>query len=258
MAKKKSTPEPLSARLAPAAPSRKVRKNAVQNTPSAPITKRGIATRERIKKAAILVLETQGYRNMRLQDVAEEAGVNFSLFYHYFASKSELTHEILTEFVNSFMSVETRLTPRTDPFSAIYFANEIMANRYENSPGLMRCLVHFDEEESRFSDIFREVTLDWHKKIAKSMHKRFPDIPADEQTLLMVAYALGGMIDNFLFERFVDRNPVLVESFPDSSSVAHFLSIMWYRAVYLKNPNTDQLQNFANLKLLSWTRKARA
>jgi TetR/AcrR family transcriptional regulator, ethionamide resistance regulator len=253
MAKKKNIPAPPPLRAAIVAPNRKERKNAVQSIPSAPTTKRGVATRERLKKAAILVLERQGYRNMRLQDVAEEAGVNFSLFYHYFSGKAELTHEILTEFVDSFVSVETRQMPRSDPFSAIYFANKIMAARYENSPGLMRCLVHFDEEESRFSDIFRSVTLDWHKKIAKSMHARFPDIPGDGHTLLMVAYALGGMIDNFLFDRFVDRNPVLVEAFPDSSSVAHFLSIMWYRAVYLTNPETDQLQNFASLKLMSGT-----
>ncbi len=64
-------------RTAIAAPSRIVRKNAVQNTPSLPTTKRGVATRERLKKAAVLVLERQGYRNMRLQDVAEEAGINF-------------------------------------------------------------------------------------------------------------------------------------------------------------------------------------
>lgn len=258
MANKKSVSELLQARTAIAAPDRKARKNAVQSTPSAPTTKRGIATRERLKNAAILVLERQGYRNMRLQDVAEEAGINFSLFYHYFASKAELTHEILTEFVDSFVPAETRLISRSDPFSAIYFANETMANRYANSPGLMRCLVHFDEEERKFSDIFREVTLDWHKKIAKSMHIRFPDIPADEQTLLMVAYALGGMIDNFLFERFVDRNPVLVEAFPDTSSAAHFLSIMWYRAVYLTNPDTDQLRNFASLEMLAWSQKTSA
>jgi TetR/AcrR family transcriptional regulator, ethionamide resistance regulator len=252
MAKKKSTSESLLARIAVAAPSRKARKNAVQNTPSAPTTKRGIATRKRLKKAAILVLETQGYRNMRLQDVAEEAGVNFSLFYHYFASKAELTHEILTEFVEDFVSFETPSVTRGDPFSTICAANEIVAKQYANSPGLMRCLVHFDEEESKFSDIFRAATLDWHKKIAKSLHKQFTDIPASEEELLYVAYALGGMVDHFLFERFVDRNPVLVEAFPDASSAAHFLAIMWYRAVYLANPEPEQLRNFASLELLSF------
>jgi TetR/AcrR family transcriptional regulator, ethionamide resistance regulator len=256
MAKKKSNPEPLAPRAAIVAPNRKERKNAVQSIPSAPTTKRGIATRERLKKAAVLVLERQGYRNMRLQDVAEEAGLNFSLFYHYFASKAELTHEILTEFVKTFIAVEPKSVMQRDPFSAIHAANEGMASLYANSPGLMRCLVHFDEEESKFSDIFRTVTLDWHKKIAQAMHKRFPDIPADEQTLLMVAYALGGMIDNFLFERFVDCNPLLVKAFPDPSSAAHFLSIMWYRAVYLKNPGSGQLGNFANFKLLSFAKKA--
>jgi AcrR family transcriptional regulator len=251
----KSIPPPV--RAAVAAPERNKRKNAVRNTPSAPTTKRGKATRKRLKEAAILVLERHGYRNMRLQDVAEEADLNFSLFYHYFASKAELTYEILSEFVESFVAVDTHNVVRRDPFSAIYAANEIIANVYANSPGMMRCLVHFDEEESKFSDIFRTASLDWHTKIAKSMHKRFPEIPADEQTLLLVAYALGGMVDNFLFERFVDRNPVLVAAFPDPSSAARFLAIIWYRTVYLTNPESDQLGNFVNLELLSSGHKAK-
>lgn len=256
MAKRKNVTDSPYLRPATAAPARKERKNAVQRTPAAPATKRGIATRERLKKAAILVLERQGYRNMRLQDVAEEANINFSLFYHYFASKADLTHEILTEFVELMKAIKTEGFIRRDPFSTIFAANETIAKVYANSPGLMRCLVHFDEEESRFSGIFRAASLDWHKKIAQSMSRRFLDIPADEPTLLMVAYALGGMVDNFLFERFVDRNPVLVETFPDSSSVAHFLSITWYRTVYLKNPDSDQLGNFASFKLISHRRKA--
>lgn len=255
MAKTKKIINSLSVRPATAITTRKERKNAVQHAPAAPTTKRGIATREQLKKAAILVLERQGYRNMRLQDVAVEAGINFSLFYHYFASKADLTHEILSEFVETFMIIEPNNIVRRDPFSAIYAANEIMAKVYANSPGLMRCLVHFDEEESRFSEIFRTATLDWHKRIAISMHRRFPDIPADEPTLLIIAYALGGMMDNFLFERFVDCNPVLVDAFPDPYSAAQFLSIMWYRAVYLKNPDTDQLGNFASFNLISHRRK---
>ncbi len=166
-----------------------------------------------------------------------------------------MTHEILTEFVEGFVTVEIKVMASNDPFSMIYAANEVMANQYANAPGLMRCLMHFDEEESKFSNIFRAVTLDWHKKIAISMHRQFPDIPVDEHTLLMVAYALGGMVDNFLFERFVERNPALVEAFPDSASAAHFLAIMWYRAVYLKNPASDQLGKFGSFKLLAAKKK---
>jgi TetR/AcrR family transcriptional regulator, ethionamide resistance regulator len=255
MTKRKNAPAPPPLRLATATLNRKERKNAVQRTPAAPTTKRGIATRERLKTAAILVLERQGYRNMRLQDVAEEAGINFSLFYHYFASKADLTHEVLTEFIEANIAVETKGLMLHDPFASINAANEVVANLYAKSPGLMRCLVHFDEEENRFSNILRTVSLNWHKKIAISMHKHFPDIPADESTLLMVAYALGGMMDHFLYERFVDCNPMLVDAFPDASSAAHFLTIMWYRAVYLKNPKAEQLGKFASLKFLSYSQK---
>lgn len=67
----------------------------------------------------------------------------------------------------------------------------------------------------------------------------------------MVAYALGGMVDNFLFELYVDKEPRLVEAFRDPREVALFLAILWYRQIYLRNPPADKLGRFKGFTNLS-------
>ena len=60
----------------------------------------------------------------------------------------------------------------------------------------------------------------------------------------MVAYALGGMLDSFLFEMYVDGNPLLQQAFRGTHEVALFLAILWYRQIYLRNPPTERLGEF--------------
>ena len=50
---------------------------------------------------------------------------------------------------------------------------------------------------------------------------------------LMIAYALGGMVDDFLFEMYVDRNPLMHAEFADSEAVARFLAILWLSLIHI-------------------------
>ena len=235
----------VGARPAVAPLGRKERRNAVSKKPAAPQTQRGNQTREKLKEATVRVLERIGYRAMRLSDIASEAGVNVSLLYHYFSGKADLTHEILVELLDRQRFEDlSGMAPTSDPFDSIVRANKVMVSTYSRTPGLMRCLLHFDEEEVEFSELYRKVSVDWSLKIAKDIARRCPDVALGDEQRLMIAYALGGMVDNFLFELYVDRNPTLVKAFSAPEDVAHFLAILWYRAIYLANPPAEQLKGY--------------
>lgn len=243
----------LSRRAAVAPRSRRERRNAVSRKPSSPATERGAKTRDRLKEAAARVLERIGYRAMRLTDIAAEADVNVSLFYHYFTSKADITYEILSELVEPHMPREVE-TPRPvkDPFDTLVDANLPVVRLYATKPGLMRCLVHLDEEEPNFSALNRRVNATWYRRVARDIAKRCPDAALSERERLLVAYALGGMVDNFLFEMYVDGNPLLLEALPRPEDAAVFLAILWYRALYLRSPPADKLgrfQRFMGLRL---------
>ncbi len=230
---------------------RSERRNAVNRKPSAPTTRRGSQTRDKLKEACVRVLERMGYRAMRLADIAEEAEVNVSLLYHYFTGKADLTHEILAELLDQ-RKVRDLIGPATDDrFDAILRANQLVTRTYAETPGLMRCLLHFDEEEAEFSKLYQKISNDWSQRVARDIARRCPDSPLSENERLMIAYALGGMVDNFLFEKYVDRNPDFATSFTTQEEVSRFLSIIWYRALYLENPPADKLAGYEGFARLT-------
>jgi AcrR family transcriptional regulator len=64
------------------------------------LTDRSIAQEEKrrlILDAAVRTFARKGYHATRVGDIAEDAGVAYSLVYHYFASKEDLLETIFRE-----------------------------------------------------------------------------------------------------------------------------------------------------------------
>jgi AcrR family transcriptional regulator len=62
-----------------------------------PRSKSGIRTRAAIIEAAKVILERDGFRDARISDITQEAGVANGSFYTYFASKIEVVNALLPE-----------------------------------------------------------------------------------------------------------------------------------------------------------------
>lgn len=247
---KKPAPTPtLRAAIPPV--DRAMRKNKVAKRPELPATARGREKRSVLKAAATRVLERVGYRKMRLIDVVEEAGVPISLFYHYFSGTAEITEEILTDLLETLSTPNPNRSSNTDAFEAIVFANEVMVETYARSPGLMRCLLHFDEDEVGFSALYRDISHNWNVQVARKIAARFPGESLNADLMLPVAYALGGMFDSFLFEIYVEKNEGLARAFPTQRRLAVFLAIIWYRCLYMRNPPENYVDDFAYFKSMT-------
>lgn len=222
-------------------------------TPKAPPTRKGSRSRENLKAAALKALERSGYRSLRLTDIAEEAGVNISLVYHYFQDKAHLVFEALKDVINIRGAVEGDENRPHDAFNAVYHANLLFAKFYREHPGLVRAVEHFDEEHPEFHDIYSRASNDWNHRIAETIARRFVDAGVSERDAVAVAFALGGMVDKFLFETFVERNPSLLNILPTPEDAARMLAVLWHRALYLKNPSEEEMGRFASLAHLGAT-----
>jgi AcrR family transcriptional regulator len=55
-----------------------------------PRSTKGARTRARLLEAAKCVFERDGFLDARISDIADEAGVSYGSFYHYFTSKEEI------------------------------------------------------------------------------------------------------------------------------------------------------------------------
>lgn len=235
---------------APGRPGRSRRRNAVTTKPPQPITRRGRATRQRLKDALAKLLQTCAFHEIRLEDITREAGVRVSLFYHYFRSKIDITHEVLSDLLGAFRE-EVAGRPKDDgPLAAIHYANQRMVALCAASPGAIRCLLEADQAVAPFAPMWRELTLDWNRRIAANIRRQMPKAFKTDAEYLSLAYALAGTADSYLFEYFVQKNPILREAYPTQEEVARFLTILWYRALYLANPPDDFLGDLAGFKFL--------
>jgi AcrR family transcriptional regulator len=247
--KTKSNRKPAATLLERTSPIRRTRSNAVLLKPQAPTTNRGRATRERLKTALSALLQRSSFHEIRLEDIAKEAGVRASLIYHYFRSSTDIMHEVLSDMLDSFRN-DISAHPRETPLEAIRYANRRMIALYVSNPGAMRCMLEARGDLAPLLQMWRDLTLVWNRRIARSIARQFPKAFSSNAQYLSLAYALAGMVDNFLYEYYVLANPALIEAHPSEEDVAEFLAAMWHRALYLQNPSTESLKSNRRLQHL--------
>jgi AcrR family transcriptional regulator len=210
---------------------------------------RGERARARLKDAALVVLEREGYHKMRIADVTREAGVAQGLFYHYFPDLKSLTLEVLTDFAQAAgdpVEVEKDVA-RGDWYGRIYAYNLVIVRSYARRPGIMRCLLQLADEEPDFSAMLRERYRSQLMWLVDLMPKLFPDMRFRKHQALMVVYSLAGIGEGLLREYFINESRTLRAANLSVEEFVELLSTMFYRALFLEHPEVKQLKYTRNL-----------
>lgn len=199
--------------------------------------RKGERTRDRLKAAAARQLEKQGYRDLRVSDVNEEAGVSNALFYVYFKNKQEITLEILTEFVSTLKPAPRKMNEDTvEPIAAVYRGNLGYTQVFAANPGLMRCLIQFGDEVPSFERIWADWNNRWSNRSIRALIRRGSLTASDDAEIVATVLALGAMVDGVLRGIYVDKHTMLSDSFAEMGGspqvLALFLTRIWHRALY--------------------------
>ncbi len=212
-------------------------------------TAKGERARAGLKAAALRVLERQGYHRMRIADVTQEAGVAQGLFYHYFKDLKSLTVEVLSDFASASNDPEEieKDVPRGDWYARIYAHNLVIVRSYAKRPGVMRCMLQLADEDEAFSALLRENYRNQLMWLVDLMPRLFPDVKFKKHQALMVVYSLAGIGEGLLREYFVNESKTLRAAKLSVEQFAELLSTMYYRALFLQNPNEKQLKYTRNL-----------
>ncbi len=210
---------------------------------------RGERARARLLDAALVVLEREGYHKMRIADVTREAGVAQGLFYHYFTDLKSLTVEVLTEFARAASDAEQieRDVPRGDWYGRIYAHNLVVVKSYARRPGIMRCLLQLADEDPDFSTMLRETYRSQLMWLVELMPRLFPSVRFRKHQALMVVYSLAGIGEGLLREYFINESGTLRAAELSVEEFAELLTTMFYRALFLENPDPAPLKYTRNL-----------
>jgi AcrR family transcriptional regulator len=210
---------------------------------------RGERARAGLKAAALRVLEREGYHRLRIADVTQEAGVAQGLFYHYFKDLKSLTREVLTDYAlasNDPAEVEKDV-PKGDWYARIYAHNLVIVRSYARRPGVMRCLLQLGDEDPEFSGLLRENYRNQLMWLVELMPRLFPEVRFRKHQALLVVYSLAGIGEGLLREYFINESKTLRAAGLSVEQFAELLTIMFYRALFLQNPDETQLKYTRNL-----------
>lgn len=200
--------------------------------------RKGERTRDRLKLAAVQLLDEVGYRDMRVADICKRAGVSAATFYLYYKNKSQITVETLTEFLETVFGAAQADGPYASAFEAIYRTNLGWIATVRANAGLLRCLMQVGDETPEFATLNQKANYDWYLKVSGSL-RRSPR--TDEDTALMVAYSLGSMIDELCRRLYVAQDPHLVDLVArlaaSDEELAEFTAVLWHRAAYACDPS---------------------
>jgi TetR/AcrR family transcriptional regulator, transcriptional repressor for nem operon len=90
-------------------------------------------TRNRLIQAAIELIFQRGYANVGVQELCEHAKVKKGSFYHFFASKRDLTLAALEVHWNTYRTgIEGYINAPLDPFDRVRFLFENLHKQYQS------------------------------------------------------------------------------------------------------------------------------
>ena len=131
-----------------------------------PRSTKGARTRARLLEAAKTVFERDGFLDARISDIAEEAGVSYGSFYHYFDSKEALFREIAAEVDARLRApVDDVILPRGSGMAPQDRVREAIRRHYETYRGEAQLLGVIDQA-ARLDDQLAATRTTWQREDA--------------------------------------------------------------------------------------------
>lgn len=195
---------------------------------------KGERTRAQIQIAACAVLDGSGPQDLTISAICEKAGVSNGTFYLYFPDRTVLLDTLLSDFA-LFVQTAMRAASAALPEAAPRAATRAYFDLFEQNRGLMRCLVHHIDAFPEASAAFQRLNREWIEAVVAAVERRMrqdgrPEtIPHDE--LMRRAYALGGMVDQYLSSLLLSRDPTLIALSSDREATLETLSLIWERGM---------------------------
>ncbi len=196
--------------------------------------RKGERTRLAIQIAACEILEKASFSAFKVQDLCQRTGIAQGTFYIYFSDRNDLVNRLLedfVEFVQDRMIMRARQTAG-DPARA---STKAYFQMFERNRGLMKCLLSYYEEFPDARAILHKMNRGWIATVVAAAKRKLAaegrtgSIGDDE--LFRRAYALGGMVDQYLSSLFLYEDENVAAVSRDREAVTDTLTFIWKRTM---------------------------
>jgi AcrR family transcriptional regulator len=205
--------------------------------PRSVLKAKGLRTRAAIKEAARDVLNEKGFRQIRLQDVAERAGVSPSVLYRYFRDLRSVVAELAEDLFEDLREAGKAQPATEDPYEWILFTLNDAVQHLGKNPGILGCLFGLAGDYQEFDDIWKKNAHTWNLRVAGFLTEQagFARIPATN-----MAYALGAVTEGIIYQTYIRHTEDLAAFSGSAQDTAELIATIWYRTIFLENPPRDK------------------
>ncbi len=194
--------------------------------------RKGAKTRAAVQIALCRCLDGTALADLTIADICDHAKVAHGTFYIYYSNRNALIADVLLRFCE-FVQARMRQASRDDPGRPARAATSAYMHLFEQNLGLMKCLLHhldgFPEAQRAFQTLNRE----WLETVVASTANRLQQSgrSIDHDELMRRAYALGGMVDQYLAGILLDKDPNMQAFSGDPEAIIDTLDLLWQRGM---------------------------
>ena len=187
-------------------------------------------TRLRLLLAGADLLMEQDFDALIVSAICRRAGVAHGTFYLYYSDRNALAGDLLGRFVG-FLQSRMREAARQDG-DPVRSTTAAYYDLFRTHTGLMKCLVVGMDTCPEAAAAFQRLNHDWARTVMQAhatAHGK--DRAPNNEEVLRRAYALGGMVDQYLTALFVMRDPWLASISGDRDRVINTLTTLWAKGM---------------------------
>ena len=189
-------------------------------------------TRARLQAAVCELLDDAVPADLRVDHVCAAAGTSHGTFYVYFPDIRTLLNATLAAFV---AFLETALhTAGRDGQDRLRATTRAYVLLFRENRGLMRCLVSRAGDLPEANALFEALNRRWAETVTEAAlrHAAASGAPTPgRDELLRRAYALGGMVDQYLVTLHFGSDETLIALSQDTDAVVDTFATLWARGL---------------------------
>lgn len=197
---------------------------------------RGERSKLRLMAAGASLLDSSGYQELKIEDVAAAAKLAKGTFYIYFKTKDDF----LRELVQRYCDFEPQTIPRFTPELSTYVTAREFISWYERTfvanLGIIRCMVQMGAVDPAVRECW---LLRNGRIVSESVEGTLRTVRAgsvDRDLLIWVTRTTGGMLDQSLFDRYGLQTPTGRQDPFDDETIAEMHALLIYRGIYGRDP----------------------
>lgn len=200
-----------------------------------PPTPKGKRTRAHLLAAARRVFSRVGYVTLRMQEVADEAGMSMGAVYRYFRSKDDMFLALIGDIHQDLFHASRSPNVKfgVEPYAALLAANEGYFNLYHANRDVMRAFIEATTVNTVYRDMWWWMRERHIERFVAMLKREFDIHEIDGIPARVITEALASMTEQSAYVWYAQEH--LANRSVPVNVAAQIVSTAWYDAFFFRN-----------------------